>query len=152
MPSDGAYEIRLGKGFSRDSVIILTRAPPARRHLRQYATDTCVACRRKRRTTHGCSHVTKLGKAFLQIAALQKDCHRLLDDWPPVPVQLLEMFWHPDQELLFDSDRRRALEKAAQSLTFHPGKCARGSRAQRGCPLPTSGSSSCPQRPVTLAP
>jgi len=30
------------------------------------------------------------GKAFLEIAALQKGCHRLLDDWPPVAVLLLK--------------------------------------------------------------
>ena len=30
------------------------------------------------------------GKACLQIAALEKGCHRLLDDWPPVTVLLLK--------------------------------------------------------------
>ena len=30
------------------------------------------------------------GKAFLQIAALEKGSHRLLDDWPPVTVLLLK--------------------------------------------------------------
>ena len=30
------------------------------------------------------------GKAFLQIAALEKGSHRLLDDWPPVLDAILE--------------------------------------------------------------
>ncbi len=32
------------------------------------------------------------GKAFLQIATLEKGCHRLLDDWPPIAILGLKAF------------------------------------------------------------
>ena len=51
------------------------------------------AYRRRRRTSHGNSRGSELGaKAFLQIATLEKGCHGLLDDRPPIAVLGLKAF------------------------------------------------------------
>ena len=38
------------------------------------------------------SHTANSGKAFLQIATLEKGCHRLFDDRPPVSILGLKAF------------------------------------------------------------